>query len=352
MARDGLSQSTIPTFNTESSTRLNGLINNQILFCLNYLGQRRNFITVDEVSINNKNIDVQTAYNNKWIVDFPKADGDKYIFAFTGADYNINQDGFSTGKYFVRDKGRFVISKNGINLSATDWDFGPIANGPHPSANHLSRIFKMNTAPAAGDVYVFEYTEFVYLGAEYNIKMYRTDNQRLRATQITKSISDPNTGFNGYLTNASNITSDNPILTYTNFNGSGSTLTTEKLYPTHVRIAEFEEGFDLSTLDLELQLYRTGTSKTSKGDTTSRSYGAGLTLLGTSTTNSIRIDNMGSVVDQKSKTIMFRLFNVVTGEYSKFFNTKLSIRHFPVNLTDASLSLNNNVGFYHNYKLV
>ena len=63
--------STIPSFRNESS-EIRAMRNNTILTCDDYNGEKRNFIVVDEANLRtHSGTDVETSYNNHWIVDFP-----------------------------------------------------------------------------------------------------------------------------------------------------------------------------------------------------------------------------------------------------------------------------------------
>jgi len=196
MAKGGISQSTIPTYFDEGSTKLNGLVNNQILMCNDYSGSRRNFIVVDEASINSNIHTVQDCYLAGWIVDFPTAaKGYKEIYKIVllGSDYDVNQAGISTGKLFIRDKSKFTIKINGTELDSAHWDFLILKVGVYHAGEtdySSSIIFDAGTIAALlpADEIEVEYIENITLGGDYHLKLYRSDGLTPRQFMIPNQV--------------------------------------------------------------------------------------------------------------------------------------------------------------------
>jgi len=359
-----VNQSTIPSFNTENSIITN-MVNNTILFCQSFNTERRNFVVVDESGLigNGNNTSVQTAFNNGWIVDFPNTTAvgykEKYIFAFTGADYAdnpggvYNSVGFTISKYMLRNKGKFLITKNGLTLPDTDWDFYDVDNLSHKSAIMDSDIYStsivLNSNPANTDLFIIEYTEEISLGASYNIKLYRTNsNETLKATMIPKSLHYLNT-FNCYNRVSNGLDDYTWNITYTNINNPAQEWVLNKRYPERFRISEFPRGFDLSTAGLELEVYETSRNWNREGDSGTRtlSNSNNTRIVYRTTNNDIHLDNFRgqSSGTRNIGTYKFRFRYINDNTFSQFFNTSIKIKQFPVLETDQSLSLSNCVGY-------
>jgi len=345
-----VNQSTIPSFNTETSL-ISPMLNRTILFCEDFNSERRNFIVVDETSLvaSGGSTTVQTAYDNLWIVDFPKDEAtlgriDDYIFGFNGGDYNSNQEGFQTGKLFIKDKTLFKVYKNGVLLTAADWGFNNVASFMFPASR--SQSFTVVVAPLPADVYIFHYQETVTLGSDYKIKLTSTEGY-LKSAKTTKTLHVSGWG-NGWCKWISQTGFNEFDVEYILFSDPSDSRTVTKRYPNHFRLAEWEDGFDFSTLNLELEIYRSK-SRRSRG-AISRS-GGGEILTKITTTNSVNLASLGDE-HSYSGVYRFRFRNTLDNTYSDFFDTKLVVKKSPLVVTDPSLSASQIIGTFINAYLM
>jgi len=141
-------------------------------------------------------------------------------------------------------------------------------------------------------------------------------------------------------------------------------VTIEKRYPNILRLAEFPFGFDLSILNLEIEVYKMEKNynpgggyfigSNAKKNMQTASRGKDTRMVFKTHYNDIRLHNFRATKGTKNSDgiYMIRLRDTVSGFYSDFFDTKISIRNFPVCETNASLSLNNCVGYYQVTRLV
>ena len=93
---------------------------------------------------------------------------DNYVFGFTGADYNLNQHGFQTGRLFLNDQNLFKVYKNGTLMLNTEWAQG----GWGEFAPGRRQVFELTAVPLVTDVFIFHYQETINKGADYRIKLY------------------------------------------------------------------------------------------------------------------------------------------------------------------------------------
>ena len=353
-----VNQSTIPSFNTEASF-ISPMKNGTVLFCESFNTERKNFIVVDQASIIADSIafgetTVQKAYDNGWITEFGTSTDyvtEKYVYAFTGADYNNNQHYFSCGKLFRQDKSKFVITKNGTTLNNSEWNFGTVgASWWQFNSTHFS-TFQMTTAPVASDVYIITYTEEIYLGDDYRIKLFSEYSDDLRNTKITKTFHSRNWsgGAHGWCADISQSGNNAFEVTYKNFADESDEILIEKVYPTGFRLAEFEQDFDFSTVDLVLEVYR-NTTPNPTGTIRTRSEGGSSNLEMLVTTNNIDINDINQKKQQG--VYSFRFYNTATRQYSRFFKNKVSIKAKPLIQTDSSLSLEFNRGYFYRAMIV
>jgi len=359
MALEGLGQSSIPTFATKASMRLNGLENNQILFCLDYDGERRNFITVDADSIIDPTTDVQEAFSNGWIVDFPNVQADKierkYKFQMNTPEYNNNAQYFSFGKYFLlNDKSKMKVWQNGTELDETGWDYVQTNQDGHPGYNLYSKMIQINGLMGASDVFDFEYTEVVSYGDNYSLKLYSSTAPvgKLRPAMPTKTFHTESWGAHGYLSNATMNTSFDWTLTYTNFDDPSDTQIIEKTWGDRVRIADFPAGLN-PIGDFELEVYKSSRGITNNAiNKQTRSNGAtGLIFMDSRKENEVKLDSYGGNRSQFSGKYYFRLRNITTNEYSEFFNVHVNVKQIPVCKTDSGLALNECIGYMYTSKV-
>jgi len=345
-----VNQSTIPSFNNETS-QISPMLNRTILFCENFNGERHNFIVVDETSLvaAGGNTTVQTAYDNLWIVEFPETEDtigriDDYVFGFNGVDYNLHQEGFQTGKLFIKDKTLFKVYKNGVQLTPADWGFNNVSSAMFPASR--SQSFSMVVAPLPADVYIFHYQETVTLGGDYKIKLTSTEGN-LRAAKITKTAHISGWG-DGWCKWISQTGFNEFDVEYSLFSDPTVSHDVTKRYPNHFRLAEWEDGFDFSTLNLELEIYRSK-SRRSRG-AISRS-GGGEILTKIVTKNSVNLASLGDE-HSYSGVYHFRFRNTLDNTYSDFFSAKLVVKKSPLVVTDPSLSASQIIGTYMNAYLM
>ena len=361
MAIGGISQSTIPTYFDKTSSKLNGLSNNQILICNNYNGDRKNLIVVNEAAIDADTYDVETCYDNGWIVDFPtvaKGYREIYKIVLTGADYDVNQAGISVGKMLVRDKDKFTVKINGVVLDESHWDF-LIFSGNNYIASPTTRTSSiiLDSATAGGlvatDLIEVEYIEDITLGGDYNLKLYRSDGVPPRPYMIPKSAVIDGRGC--YLHGATIIDRWSVDIAYARMDGVG-TYNIEKRQCDLFRIAEFATGMDLSPFGLRIEVYKMQGGANSDGWAWStRSAGRNMKLVYSTTINQISFLNFtgnGPSNNKLSGVYAVRVIDESTGGVSPILQTKISIRSFPVIETNESLSKNNCVGYYYTSKFV
>ena len=121
-----VNQTTIPSFRTHKSY-IGYMANNVILFCEDYIGERRNFIVVDSLSItaDGNDTSVETAYINGWIIDFPNVPDKRraYKWSFPHTDIKFNK--YHLHQDVLRDKLKFEITVDGVAFT----DFTFVVNG-------------------------------------------------------------------------------------------------------------------------------------------------------------------------------------------------------------------------------
>ncbi len=327
--------------------------------------QYKNKITIKEIdyiidsdyeSIDGSNTPMLDAHRElvtRDYVDNKNTQNRLYQFSFNGSDMGgtkYKNRGFSTGRFMLRDKSKYTITKNGVLMGAVDWDFlDPIdMSAPNPQGlpTYQATII-INTAYVPADVFVVEYSEEVAPLADYQIKLYRTDSVPLRAYMIPKScrINDQPV----YNLSTTIINQYSVDVTYKEMYSS-TTYTKEKRYPDAFRLSEFPRGFDLSTLNLVIEVYKTEKTQNYQGENSMRTLSSGKNtrLVYTTSTNHVSF-GAGSGTKSGSNNIgiyKVRLRNTITGVVTDFLETKLELRSFPVCETNASLSANNCVGYY------
>ena len=269
-----------------------------------------------------------------------------YPYMFTGATYNQDQRGFQLSNPIPKNSNVVKVYKNGTLLAnGTDWDFWtPSDQSTHPFSDRYTFNIIINDAASIqpSDVFKIEYTEVISIPSNYRLKPYN-DVEDLRPYKITKTLHDRNWG-DGFARSITQYTSYRYDVNYENFS-DGSIATRHKAFPTHVRIGDFEENFDFSLLNLELEVYINAYPEASRGASSTRSRRLTKRLVYTSSVNSIQLDQITNGVNADIiASLRFR--DTVTGEYSDFFEDKISIKWFPLVETDRSLGLDRVIGYY------
>jgi hypothetical protein len=145
-------------------------------------------------------------------------------------------------------------------------------------------------------------------------------------------------------------------ITYTDMYDDTRNFVVEKRFPDRVRIADLPRGFDLSVMNLEIEVYKMEKSWNAGGvaSLSTQSNRKNTRLVHRTTINDISFDVfVGSQSGKRNVgTYMFRLRNTVTNQFSNFFGTKMKIKEFPVCQTNAALSLNDCVGYFKSTHLV
>ena len=171
---------------------------------------------------------------------------------------------------------------------------------------------------------------------------------RLLPSKITKTLHQSywNTGWCSWI----GQTGDNEFdITYTAFDDPTDTTSITKRYPNSFRVAEFEEGFDFSTMDLELEVYKSHGTR-SRGQKRTRSHAHNQRLVYTTKTNHIPL---AALAPDKSMTSVYSFrFIDNKGKYSDFFHNKMQVKRTPLVITDPSLSANDVIGNYRNAYLI
>jgi len=286
-----------------------------------------------------------------------------YRYAFLGSDTGdtapYKDKGFSTGRFMVRDKTKYKVFQNGTELSVTDWDFLDPVDMRNPAPQGLPEYqatIIINAAYLPADEFIVEYTETIDPQTDFQIKLFRSDGQALRPYMIPKSVRIDDTPMYNETTNIINpYTVD---VTYRDMY-SATTSTKQKRFPDSFRLSEFPTGFDMSILNLVIEVYKTEKSWNTAGDnvsggTRTQSVGKNTRLVYTSSINSINFDSfVGTKSGQKNVGIYkVRLRNTVTNVFSGFLTTSISLREFPVCQTNSSVSVSDCVGYYKSARLI
>ncbi len=285
-----------------------------------------------------------------------------YKFSFLGSDTGDTApyiaDGFSTGRFMLRDKSKYNIYKNGTLLALSEWDFLDPINMRNPAPQGLPEYqatIIINNAYLPTDVFLVEYTETIDPQSDFRIKLFRQDGQVLRPYMIPKSTRiDDTPMYNETTTIINPYTID---VTYRDMY-SATTATKAKRFPDSFRLSEFPVGFDMSILNLEIEVYKTekswNTGNNKSGTMRTQSASKNTRLVYRTQINSIQFDDfIGTKSGEKNTGIYkIRLRDTGTNVFSEFLETSISLREFPVCQTNSSVSVSDCVGYYKSARLI
>jgi len=340
----------IPTFRDETST-ISSMLNNTILMCNNYNSEKRNFIVVDEVSIrNNFGADVETAYNNHWIVDFPKKTEKERIYRWTFPSTDINHwDNYCLHQDVLKDSSKFNITVDGVFFDDFNFvDRRKYSNDGNNLGQYYTQHLLFDNGYPSG-LFEVTYTETIE-DINYDILTRADDNSFKRNKGIPLTISDQSNHH--YYLDTANVYNHNIVdCVYTDFADPTNHTIIEKGFSTHFAVRQYPYNYDFSTDDLLLECYKIDHTSTNKPISSSGfdrgSSGTTFPILKFAmNTNSKPLEEFGVGVYN------FRFFNTVTHKYSNWFHSKLSVRQYHVWTTDPTVSNKNYAGWVFRAKTI
>ncbi len=329
--------SSLPTFRNELST-ISSMLNNTILVCDSFNNERRNFIVVDEVSIrNNFGASVQTAYDNKWIIDFGASTKQlKYVWHFSTDDINVF-DNICLRQDILKIKDNVKVIVNGTEIPQANWDFFDYRRYYMSSFGDYCQHILFNSVPAGGQTLDIEYYEDIQNDQNYRLSMKRADGLSVVNKKIPLTTSDQFSD-QWYLDSMTISDKFTGAAHYINFDGSGSTLDVDKNFSTHLYVVQFpyEYKFDIEQ-NMVLEMWKT-TDRKSGGDFGRyngwNSNYSNMLLYREFGNNTI--DFYGDNI--KTGIYQFRMRNTVTNEVSEWFDNKLSLNPIKIFTTDITVS--------------
>jgi len=299
---------------------------------------------------------VNDAINNEHLIPFGAENSKKNVMVF----YNHTDNLSSKNRLFLR---QVIFPKKDLvkvyinDELFEDWDFhGQVIN----PAGYVEHLEFPDGAPSG--VVKIVYEEPLKYGGQYNLRLARKEgNSYVKARNALIPQTSYIDAFNGNGFLKSAIMNDSDLtswdVTYQSFN-SGDTYTIQKRFFNVVFAGGFELGKDFPDgIKLEVWGFDKNTNFNNSGNrgSVSQNRRGSYYPLYAFTKNEVLFDFIGATRQWgRTNQLRFRLRQEIDGKvyFSEFFKETLSIKHFPLFTTDATLSEKTYVGNYVSLRLV